>query len=236
MAAERLPATCGGHDARALDATAQEARTDELTGLRTGAPCSRSSSSGDRERELHADARRPQRLQALQRHLRPSRRRCAAPAARPQARGRVRGPRDRGPPRRRRVLRPALRSDVPRTRHMRCCARRSATRAKASITSASGVVAVPGEAHESSAALRLADSRMYAAKVGAHPTPEAGMSAALKRMLEERHPGLGSQLEEGASLAVACAESLGLSPTRSGWCSAPPACTTSARSASPPRS
>ncbi len=79
------------------------------------------------------------------------------------------------------------------------------------ITSASGVVAVPGEAHESSAALRLADSRMYAAKVSAHPTPEAGTSAALKRMLEERHPGLGSHLERVASLAVACAESLGLS-------------------------
>ena len=30
-------------------------------------------------------------------------------------------------------------------------------------------------------------------------------------MLDERHPGLGSHLEEVASLAVACAESLGLS-------------------------
>jgi diguanylate cyclase (GGDEF)-like protein len=78
------------------------------------------------------------------------------------------------------------------------------------ITCASGVVSVPAEAHDPSSALRLADSRMYAAKVSAHPSPEAGMSAALKRMLDERHPGLGSHLEEVASLAVACAESLGL--------------------------
>jgi diguanylate cyclase (GGDEF)-like protein len=79
------------------------------------------------------------------------------------------------------------------------------------ITSASGMVTLPQEARDASAALRLADSRMYAAKVSAHPSAEEAMSAALTRMLEERHPGLGSHLEEVKSLAVACAETLGLS-------------------------
>ena len=67
-----------------------------------------------------------------------------------------------------------------------------------------------GEAPDPSAALRLADTRMYAAKVGRPPEPEEPMSGALPRMLEERHPGLGNHLEEVAGLAVACAEALGL--------------------------
>jgi two-component system, cell cycle response regulator len=79
------------------------------------------------------------------------------------------------------------------------------------ITSESGMVAVPEEAHDPSAALGLADSRMYAAKVSAHSNPEEAISGALMRMLDERHPGLGSHLEEVASLTVACAEALGLS-------------------------
>ena len=78
------------------------------------------------------------------------------------------------------------------------------------ITSESGMVAVPDEAHDPSAALGLADSRMYAAKVSAHSNPEEAISGALMRMLDERHPGLGSHLEEVASLTVACAEALGL--------------------------
>ena len=105
------------------------------------------------------------------------------------------------------------------------------------ITSASGVAAVPEEARDPSAALRLADSRMYAAKISEHPSAEQAMSAALTRMLDERHPGLGSHVEDVASLAVACAEALGLSAGRrpSRW-NAPRSCTTSARSPSPRRS
>ena len=79
------------------------------------------------------------------------------------------------------------------------------------ITAASGAAAVPEEAPNPSAALRLADSRMYAAKASAHPSPEQGMLGALTRMLDERHPGLGSHVEHVADLAVACAEALGLS-------------------------
>ena len=42
------------------------------------------------------------------------------------------------------------------------------------ITAASGVAAVPREARDPSAALRLADARMYAAKVGEHPQRRGG--------------------------------------------------------------
>jgi len=80
------------------------------------------------------------------------------------------------------------------------------------ITAASGVAAVPEEATNPSAALHLADSRMYAAKVHAHPSAEQAMSAVLTRMLDARHPGLGSHVEDVAQLAVACAEALDLSP------------------------
>ena len=80
------------------------------------------------------------------------------------------------------------------------------------ITSESGTVAVPQEATDPSAALRLADARLYAAKVGSHSNAEEAMFGALIRMLDERHPGLGSHLEEVAILSVACAEALGLEP------------------------
>ena len=78
------------------------------------------------------------------------------------------------------------------------------------ITASSGVAAVPEEAQNASAALRLADSRMYAAKVSAHPSAEESMSLALNRMLDERHPGLGSHVADVADLAAATAEQLGL--------------------------
>ena len=78
------------------------------------------------------------------------------------------------------------------------------------ITSESGTVVVPQEAASPSAALRLADARMYAAKVGGRSSAEEAMAGALTRMLDERHPGLGSHLEEVASLSVACAKALDL--------------------------
>jgi diguanylate cyclase (GGDEF)-like protein len=78
------------------------------------------------------------------------------------------------------------------------------------ITAASGVAAVPGESADPSAALRLADSRMYAAKITGHPSAEERLSSVLLRMLDESHPGLGSHVEQVAGLAVACAQTLGL--------------------------
>ena len=78
------------------------------------------------------------------------------------------------------------------------------------ITAASGLALVPDEGADSSAALRLADSRMYAAKISGHPSAEQRLSSVLRRMLDESHPGLGSHVEEVATLAGACAETLGL--------------------------
>jgi diguanylate cyclase (GGDEF)-like protein len=79
------------------------------------------------------------------------------------------------------------------------------------ITAASGMATVPEEATDPSAALRLADARMYASKVSTQPSAEQGMSDALTRMLDARHPGLAGHVEEVASLALGCAEALGLS-------------------------
>ena len=78
------------------------------------------------------------------------------------------------------------------------------------ITAGCGVVRVPEEASSVEAALRLADIRMYAAKVESRPTVEHVMSRVLVQMLEERHPGLGPHVEEVAELAASCAETLGL--------------------------
>ncbi|HMJ04313.1 MAG TPA: HD-GYP domain-containing protein, partial [Conexibacter sp.] len=77
-------------------------------------------------------------------------------------------------------------------------------------TAACGVAAVPDEASDASAALRLADNRMYAVKVSAYASSERAMSVALMRMLDERHPGLGSHGEQVAKLVVACAQELRL--------------------------
>jgi diguanylate cyclase (GGDEF)-like protein len=79
------------------------------------------------------------------------------------------------------------------------------------ITAATGMATVPDEATDPSGALRLADSRMYASKVSTQPSPEQRMSDALTRMLDARHPGLAGHVEEVASLAVSCAEALDLS-------------------------
>jgi diguanylate cyclase (GGDEF)-like protein len=80
------------------------------------------------------------------------------------------------------------------------------------ITSSTGAVAVPKEAVTSSEALRLADTRMYAAKLNAYPGSDQWISGVLTRMLDERHPGLGGHVEEVANLAGTCAKALGLSP------------------------
>jgi diguanylate cyclase (GGDEF)-like protein len=78
------------------------------------------------------------------------------------------------------------------------------------ITAACGAAAVPAEGADAGAALRIADARMYAAKVSGRPSVEHEMSRALTQMLDERHPGLGSHVEQVADLAVVCAEALAL--------------------------
>ncbi|HYP48394.1 MAG TPA: diguanylate cyclase [Thermoleophilaceae bacterium] len=78
------------------------------------------------------------------------------------------------------------------------------------ITAASGLATVPGDARSTEAALHVADTRMYAAKARSHPSGEQEMTDAMTRMLDARHPGLGSHVEEVAARAMACAETLGL--------------------------
>jgi diguanylate cyclase (GGDEF)-like protein len=78
------------------------------------------------------------------------------------------------------------------------------------ITASAGAAAAPIEARDPSALLRLADSRMYAAKAAMQPDAHHGMTTTLTRMLDARHPGLASHVEQVARLAVACAEALGL--------------------------
>jgi diguanylate cyclase (GGDEF)-like protein len=84
------------------------------------------------------------------------------------------------------------------------------------VTAASGAVAVPREARNPSAALRLADSRMYARKFSPRQIAEGALPGAMMLMLDEHHPGLGSHVEEVASLARACADELGLSAEEAG--------------------
>jgi diguanylate cyclase (GGDEF)-like protein len=78
------------------------------------------------------------------------------------------------------------------------------------ITAASGLASLPEDATDPESALRVADTRMYASKVSTHPSVEQAMSGAMTRMLDEHHPGLGSHVQEVAVLAVACAEALEL--------------------------
>jgi two-component system, cell cycle response regulator len=78
------------------------------------------------------------------------------------------------------------------------------------ITASCGVVRIPEDARSSEGALRLADTRMYAAKLATRPTVEHVMSRVLVQMLDERHPGLGDHVEEVSYLAESCARALGL--------------------------
>jgi response regulator RpfG family c-di-GMP phosphodiesterase len=79
-----------------------------------------------------------------------------------------------------------------------------------SITAACGVVVIPDEAREVSDAMRIADQRMYARKLGGRPGPTRQSKDVLVRVLAERHPDLGHHLEGVAELAEAVAVKLGL--------------------------
>jgi diguanylate cyclase (GGDEF)-like protein len=79
-----------------------------------------------------------------------------------------------------------------------------------SITAACGVVVIPDEAREGSEAMRIADQRMYARKLGSRPGPDRQSKDVLVRVLAERHPDLGHHLEGVAELAEAVAVKLGL--------------------------
>ena len=71
-------------------------------------------------------------------------------------------------------------------------------------------MAIPSEADTPIEALRLADQRMYAAKLNTRTGPERQSKDVLIRVLAERHPELGDHLSGVAELAEAVAKRLGL--------------------------
>ena len=79
------------------------------------------------------------------------------------------------------------------------------------ISTAFGAVVVPREADTTSAALKLADQRMYAQKHGVRGSAGLQTSSALLQALTERSPDLGDHHLGVAELAVAVARRLELS-------------------------
>ncbi len=73
-----------------------------------------------------------------------------------------------------------------------------------------GVVALPHDAASASAALRLADRRMYADKDRAFGSPARQSRDVLMRAMAEREPGLHEHTQAVAELARAVAAALGL--------------------------
>jgi two-component system, cell cycle response regulator len=80
------------------------------------------------------------------------------------------------------------------------------------ISTACGCIMLPGEAHESSAALQLVDKRLYADKRSRDPSevPDQ-LRDVLLQVMAEREPDLHSHLHEVAILARAVARQMGLS-------------------------
>jgi two-component system, cell cycle response regulator len=78
-----------------------------------------------------------------------------------------------------------------------------------SITSSTGAVACPGEAANPSAALGIADGRMYVAKAG-RTIDQAQTRDAVLKMLLERDPSLHQHMREVAAMAGLVASRLGL--------------------------
>ena len=169
--------------------------------------------AGLRGAPARADDLRPRRLQALQRHVRPPGRGCAAQAPRQPPRGAPARPRLRVPHGRRRVLRAARarRRRRPRARRRRGRARRCPSTARASRSPArrarSRSRARPATPSE---ALRIADQRMYANKHAGRSSASRQSTDVLLRALAERHPDLGQHLAGVAELAEATARRLGL--------------------------
>jgi two-component system cell cycle response regulator len=80
-----------------------------------------------------------------------------------------------------------------------------------SISAAHGELMIPDEADTGAAALKLADTRMYAHKHGARGSAGSQTTNALLQALTERSPELGDHLVGVAELAVAVARKLELS-------------------------
>jgi len=79
------------------------------------------------------------------------------------------------------------------------------------ISSSFGAVFLPDEATDASAALRIADQRLYAHKQHFQAGADGGPYEVLLRALTEREPGLREHLDGVAQLATALGTQLGLS-------------------------
>jgi len=83
-----------------------------------------------------------------------------------------------------------------------------------SISAVSGLADVPAEAGDATAAMRLADTQLYAAKSTHYArrrgVGDASATAPSTRSTSAQMPDLGDRLDRVASLAVACARQLGL--------------------------
>jgi two-component system, cell cycle response regulator len=71
------------------------------------------------------------------------------------------------------------------------------------ITASLGAVVLPTEAHDATAALRVADTRMHTAKARRPASPHRQTHDVLIRILRERDPWLGDHLRGVAQLAAA---------------------------------
>jgi putative nucleotidyltransferase with HDIG domain len=80
-----------------------------------------------------------------------------------------------------------------------------------SITAAHGAVSLPAEAKEPTAALALADGRMYGNKHSGRQPASRQSADVLTAVLEERAPNLAHHVRAVRDLACATAEALGMS-------------------------
>ncbi len=78
------------------------------------------------------------------------------------------------------------------------------------IGASCGTVEVPAEARDTSAALEIADQRMYAHKDSRRPTPGGEVQAVLLRLLQHRAPALGEHGDSVAALAVAVGQQMAM--------------------------
>jgi diguanylate cyclase (GGDEF)-like protein len=82
------------------------------------------------------------------------------------------------------------------------------------IGTVSGLAAVPADANEASTALRIADTALYAEKAALYAGRRSNRRDAtqppLPQLLSQRLPDLGSHLDRVAALAAACAHHIGL--------------------------
>jgi diguanylate cyclase (GGDEF)-like protein len=81
------------------------------------------------------------------------------------------------------------------------------------VTASHGTVLLPFEARDTSAAMQIADQRLYGHK-GSRRSTQIGQQTrdVLMQMLQERHPDLHVHLDEVAALAVAVGRRLKLTP------------------------